>query len=80
MYGGHSLRRGGCQWLVREKRWPLLRVCDWGGWSSDFTHSSIIKYLFAWNDNPYEAREDYFNPLQKLGKVCNGCGRSCDCA
>jgi len=79
LYGGHSCRRGGCQWLVRELRWPILRVCDWGTWSKDLSHSSIIRYLFAWSDDPYEAREDFFNPNRKPKVVCSACGRSCWC-
>jgi hypothetical protein len=31
MYGGHSFQHGGCQWLAREKCWPLHKICDWEG-------------------------------------------------
>ncbi|KAF8998884.1 hypothetical protein BDZ89DRAFT_969739, partial [Hymenopellis radicata] len=50
-YGTHSFRRGGCQWLSVELRWPLRQICEYGGWSTDFSHLTIVKYLISWNDN-----------------------------
>ncbi|KAF8236375.1 hypothetical protein L208DRAFT_1252359, partial [Tricholoma matsutake] len=64
LYSCHSCRRGGAQWLAREKRWTILCICDWGGWSLNYNHTTILKYLFSWNDNPHEAREDFFNPAK----------------
>jgi hypothetical protein len=77
VYGTHSLRRGGCQWLARERRWPIPRICDWGGWSLDFNHLTIVKYLLSWNDDPLEAREDFFNPKRPPTVACPRCGRNC---
>jgi hypothetical protein len=57
LYGCHSCRRGGAQWLAREKEWNIPRICDWGGWALDFNHATILKYLYSWNDDPQEARE-----------------------
>jgi len=79
MYAGHSFRRGGAQWLVNEKRWPILKVCDWGGWSKDFNHSSIIKYLISLNDDPTDPRSHYFDPTPKPQPPCWTCGRTCSC-
>ncbi|KAF8332916.1 hypothetical protein F5887DRAFT_1173636 [Amanita rubescens] len=80
VYGTHSLRRGGCQWLSREKRWRIPRICDWGGWSSDPTgHLTIFRYLLSWNDDPHEAREDFFNPSKVPTTHCPHCGRACSC-
>ncbi len=30
-YGTHSFRHGGCQWMSVQLRWPLRRICEWGG-------------------------------------------------
>ncbi|KAK0430783.1 DNA breaking-rejoining enzyme [Armillaria borealis] len=51
-YGTHSFRRGGCQWLSVDLHWSIWRICEWGGWSTDFTHLMIVKYLISWNDDP----------------------------
>jgi len=79
-YGTHSFRRGGCQWLSSGCRWPLRRICEWGGWSLDFTHLTIVKYLISWNDDPLECREDFLNPFRSPTVACFACGRSCHCA
>ncbi|PPQ73184.1 hypothetical protein CVT24_010015, partial [Panaeolus cyanescens] len=64
-YGTHSFRRGGCQYLASVRRWPLRRICEWGGWSQEFTNMTIVKYLISWNDNPNESRDDFLNPKQQ---------------
>ncbi|KAJ3926810.1 MAG: DNA breaking-rejoining enzyme, partial [Lentinula lateritia] len=79
-YGTHSFRRGGCQWLSVERRWPLRQICEWGGWSQEFTHLTIVKYLISLNDNPTIDREDFFNLNRPPASVCPVCNRSCHCA
>jgi hypothetical protein len=79
LYGTHSFRRGGAQWLYSEKRWGVRKIADWGGWSTDWDSSSIIRYLFNWNDDPMMAREDFMNPDHKGSKKCYACGRECSC-
>ncbi|KAJ4486412.1 hypothetical protein C8R41DRAFT_434427 [Lentinula lateritia] len=79
-YGTHSFRRGGCQWLSVERRWPLRQICEWGGWSQEFTHLTIVKYLISWNDNPHVNRDDFFNMKRAPARVCPACNRSCHCA
>ncbi|KAJ3726483.1 DNA breaking-rejoining enzyme [Lentinula guzmanii] len=79
-YGTHSFRRGGCQWLSVERRWPLRQICEWGGWSQEFTHLTIVKYLISWNDNPHVDRDDFFNMHRAPAVVCPVCNRSCHCA
>jgi hypothetical protein len=79
-YGTHSFRHGGCQYLASERRWPLRRICEWGGWSTEFTHLTIVKYLISSNDDPMERREDFFNPERVPVAKCFSCGRSCPCA
>ena len=79
-YGTHSFRRGGCQYLHLECRWPLRRICEWGGWSLEFTNMTIVKYLISHNDDPTEPREQFFNPERRPTVKCPQCGRSCGCA
>ncbi|KAF9232475.1 hypothetical protein BU15DRAFT_54962 [Melanogaster broomeanus] len=78
-YGTHSFRRGGCQYLHIDRRWPLRRICEWGGWSQEFSNLTIVKYLISLNDDPMEAREDFFNPNRPPVLKCWQCGRSCAC-
>ncbi|KAI0057706.1 hypothetical protein BV25DRAFT_1812085, partial [Artomyces pyxidatus] len=80
LYGTHSFRRGGCQYLATEVRWPIRKICAWGGWSENQDTGTIFKYLLSWTDETLN-REDYFNPAMKRGKdYCSACGRSCLCA
>ncbi|PBK86689.1 hypothetical protein ARMGADRAFT_940134 [Armillaria gallica] len=79
-YGTHSFRREGCQWLSVDLRWSLRQICEWGGWSSDFSHLTIVKYLISWNDNPMLRRDDFFKLDCQLLVQCRTCGRTCPCA
>ncbi|KAF8899905.1 hypothetical protein CPB84DRAFT_1779667 [Gymnopilus junonius] len=79
-YGTHSFRRGGCQYLSSVRRWSLRQLCDWGGWSTEFSNLTIVRYLISWNDDPTDMQEDYFNPARKPAVKCFQCGRSCHCA
>jgi hypothetical protein len=84
LYGCHSCRRGEAQWLAREKEWSIPRICDWGGWALDFNHATILKYLYSWNDDSQEAREDFFSPKKRLGaarpqRLCPHCAKGCWC-
>jgi hypothetical protein len=78
-YGTHSFRRGGCQYLSTERRWGIRKLCDWGGWSTDFDNLTIVRYLMSWNDDPMMKREDFLNPETPIGRLCNYCGRKCNC-
>ncbi|KAJ6543209.1 hypothetical protein DFH09DRAFT_1391607, partial [Mycena vulgaris] len=78
-YGTHSFRRGGCQWLYTCCRWGLRRICDWGGWSTEFSNMTIVKYLISYVDEPSERREDYMNPNRPPSLKCFSCGRTCHC-
>ncbi|KAF9070190.1 DNA breaking-rejoining enzyme [Rhodocollybia butyracea] len=70
----------GCQWLSCDLRWPLRKICEWGGWSTDFSHLTIVKYLISWNNDPRNKREDFFNMDREPQSKCFACGRSCECA
>ncbi|KAG1833269.1 DNA breaking-rejoining enzyme [Suillus subalutaceus] len=70
-YGTHSFRRGG--------RWSLRRICEWGGWSVEFTNMTIVKYLISSNDDPTEPREQFLNPNRRPMVKCSQCGRCCSC-
>ncbi|KAF7779026.1 hypothetical protein Agabi119p4_3374 [Agaricus bisporus var. burnettii] len=79
-YGTHSFRRGGCQWMSVDLRWHLRDICEWGGWSTDLTHLTIVKYLISSNDSPMNSRKDFFNFNRPPTVKCWSCGRSCHCA
>ncbi|KAH9161104.1 hypothetical protein EDB89DRAFT_1914099 [Lactarius sanguifluus] len=79
-YGTHSFRRGGCQWLASDLWWPLQWICEWGGWSTEFTHLTIVKYLISWNNDPSQNWEDFFNLNRAPALKCFACGRSCCCS
>jgi len=79
-YGTHSFRRGGCQYLASVRRWLLRRICEWGGWSTEFSNMTIVKYLISWSDDPTETREEFFNPKRVATVRCPHCGRSCCCS
>ncbi|KAF6748287.1 DNA breaking-rejoining enzyme [Ephemerocybe angulata] len=80
LYAGHSFRRGGCQYLAFVKKWPIYEICDWGGWSSDFQHGAILRYLFDERGNPGNQRANYMNPNRQVFTVCMHCRRQCGCA
>ncbi|KAK0440482.1 uncharacterized protein EV420DRAFT_1623116 [Desarmillaria tabescens] len=73
VYGTHSFQCGGCQWLSCDLRWSIRQICEWGGWSSDFTHLTIVKYLISSNDNPMLRCEDFFRLDCQVAK-CWTCG------
>lgn len=79
-YGTHSFRQGGCQYLASHRQWSLRKICEWGGWSTEFSSMTIVKYLISWNDEPTLLQEDFWNPNIKPSFKCNTCGRSCPCA
>ncbi|KAK0471479.1 hypothetical protein IW261DRAFT_1670580 [Armillaria novae-zelandiae] len=79
-YGTHSFRRGGCQWLSVDLRWSICQICEWGGWSTDFTHLTIVKYLISWNDAATLRRDEFFKLDREATTRCWSCGRTCACA
>ena len=79
-YGNHSFRHGGCQWMSVDLRWNLRTICEWGGWSMEFTNLTIVKYLISSNDAPSRERGDFFNFEGGTTIKCSMCGRTCACA
>ncbi|KAI0739737.1 hypothetical protein C8Q80DRAFT_1054837, partial [Daedaleopsis nitida] len=79
MYGTHSFRRGGCQYLCYGRRWSLHRLCEWGGWSLDCNNLTITRYLIGDVDDSFEDRADYLNPNRESTVICGSCGRGCHC-
>ncbi|KAN0077385.1 hypothetical protein V8E54_005689, partial [Elaphomyces granulatus] len=63
-YGTHSFRWGGCQYLASVVGWPLQKICDWGGWSTNFKNATVVRYLISWNDDPTQSRDDFFKPAE----------------
>ena len=41
--------------MSTQLRWQIRRICEWGGWSAEFSHMTIVKYLISWNDDPTES-------------------------
>ncbi|KAJ3003144.1 hypothetical protein NUW54_g5454 [Trametes sanguinea] len=79
-YGTHSFRRGGCQYLAKELRWPIRTICEWGGWAENFDNpGTIFRYLLSWVDTPAANRQDLFNPNRPGQDPCMACGRTCHC-
>ncbi|KAJ6454083.1 hypothetical protein C8R47DRAFT_997399, partial [Mycena vitilis] len=78
-YGTHSVRRGGVQYLLLFKRAGLRQICEWGGWSTDFTSTSVLRYIISISDDVQLDREDFLNPHRPLQLTCYRCGRNCNC-
>jgi len=74
-YGTHSFRRGGCQYLASVVGWPLQKICDWGGWSTNFKNATIVRYLINWNDDPTQSRDDFWKPASLRVNRCAACGQ-----
>ncbi|PBK88149.1 hypothetical protein ARMGADRAFT_937764, partial [Armillaria gallica] len=77
-YGTHSFHCGGCQWFACKLRWSIRQICEWGGWSTDFSHLTIVKYLISANDTPTLCRDEFFKLDCQVVK-CMTCGRTCPC-
>lgn len=46
LYGTHSFRRGGCQYLSVHLGWDIKKICDWGAWVLDFHAPQVIRLFF----------------------------------
>nr|GAT42317.1 predicted protein [Mycena chlorophos] len=57
LYGTHSFRRGGCQYRVEVKGWPIAKVAAWGGWSL-VEATTMFRYFYSPDDN-HEMMHDY---------------------
>ncbi|KAJ7270884.1 hypothetical protein C8J57DRAFT_1065685 [Mycena rebaudengoi] len=79
LYGTHSFRRGGCQFLHIYLRWPIRKVADWGGWSTEYSWNTIVTYLINWTDNDVVERKYFLHPSMQPLLHCSVCGRTCSC-
>ncbi|KAJ7716670.1 hypothetical protein DFH07DRAFT_785357 [Mycena maculata] len=77
LFGTHMLQRGGVQYHQARDR-TLTHICLMGGWSTDYSSSSVWRYLAAIVDLDGFDRKNFLNPAPppKKGK-CFQCGRSC---
>ncbi|KAE9389538.1 hypothetical protein BT96DRAFT_960015 [Gymnopus androsaceus JB14] len=66
-YGMHSFQHGGCQWLSMDLCWPIRKICEWGGWSTDFLYMTI-------------PRKSFFDMNRTPILACRLCGRICHCS
>ena len=74
LYGTHSFRRGGCQYFSSVLGWAIRKLCDWGGWSTNFDNLTIVRYLMGVNDDLTNPREDFLKPDKFKKKRCKLCG------
>ncbi|KAJ7603613.1 hypothetical protein DFH06DRAFT_1022112, partial [Mycena polygramma] len=79
-YGTHSIRRGGVQYLLLFKRVGIRQICEWGGWSTEFTSTSVLKYIISISDDLQLIREDFLDPNRLPQLKCYVCGRMCHCS
>ncbi|KAJ7364270.1 hypothetical protein DFH08DRAFT_910497 [Mycena albidolilacea] len=61
-------------YFASDCQWSLQHICEWGGWSMEFSNLTIIKYLIGWNDDPTELWENFLNPNQPITQRCPACG------
>ncbi|KAJ7255530.1 DNA breaking-rejoining enzyme, partial [Mycena haematopus] len=79
-YGTHSIRRGAVQYLLLLKRKGLRQICEWGGWSTDFSSTSVLRYIISISDDIQLNREEFLDPNRPPQLKCYVCGRSCHCS
>lgn len=80
LYGGHSFRRGGAQWFITVARWSVMKLCRYGGWSTEFDNFTIIRYIMGVLDEDGRSPETYLDPEYDTGHPrCSECHRNCDC-
>ncbi|KAJ7226358.1 hypothetical protein B0H12DRAFT_1030497 [Mycena haematopus] len=81
-FGTHCGKRGGVQWLLKEKRKPLSDVCDWVGWSADYRMNSAWRYVVGIFDELETMVKiwGFYDPNLPPQNACPQCGRSCNCA
>jgi hypothetical protein len=78
-YGSHSFRRGAVQYFhcfaPLEERWSLKKLCEWGGWSTEFDNFTILRYIVGIQDGPeVPERENYFQ-VKLAQPPCWTCGQ-----
>lgn len=49
LYGSHSFRRGGAQYLNQTLKWPIVDICRYGGWSTKY-QLILAQYLIGVHD------------------------------
>jgi hypothetical protein len=54
--------------------WALRKLCDWGGWSTNFDNLTIVRYLMGVNDDPTNPREEFLKLERFKTKRCKTCG------
>ncbi|KAJ7445234.1 hypothetical protein B0H11DRAFT_1746916 [Mycena galericulata] len=78
-YGTHSIRRGGVQYLLLFKRKGIRQICEWGGWSTEFTSTSVLRYIISLSDDVQLNRQEFLDPNRPPQLKCYVCGRGCHC-
>ncbi|KAJ3898863.1 hypothetical protein F5879DRAFT_811886 [Lentinula edodes] len=78
MYTVHAFRRGGTQFLYEDVKMNLIKILQWGKWSTDLTYSTILRYLIADTDIMKTPRSRLMLP-NRGPSSCRSCRRSCLC-
>ncbi|KAJ7716695.1 hypothetical protein B0H16DRAFT_1274339, partial [Mycena metata] len=76
-YRTHCVQRGGVQYLLLHKHTGFRNICEWGGWSSDFSSSSVFRYIILISDNVQLSRENFLDPDRSPQFCYYVCGQSC---
>lgn len=63
LYGCHSCRWGGVQWVTKVPGKLMQKIYDWGKWSKDDSHPIIVKQIFSWIDDTDEPTNE---PLENF--------------
>ncbi|KAJ7231695.1 DNA breaking-rejoining enzyme, partial [Mycena haematopus] len=75
-FGTHLLRRGGVQYHLKRGV-NIPSICLWGGWSLDFSLSSVWRYIASLVDEENFDRDNFLNFKHIDPARCPLCGRNC---
>ena len=62
LFGAHSFRRGGCQFLATELNMSISAICGWAGWSNKMNFDVIKRYLHRDNDDDLHITQATLHP------------------
>jgi hypothetical protein len=64
LFGSHSLKRGGTQFLALYYNWNAESIIFWAGWSKNCNLEVINTYLGLDNDDSEFLKETFLDPSQ----------------
>lgn len=73
LFGTHSFRRGGCQFLNMTWRWSIRQICLWGGWSlgseTKFNANVVLTYLLNDIEIQPTSKDRFMDPAYRNRNV-----------